>query len=125
MNDRVAIIGAGIGGLTTALALARRGVSVDVYEQARAMSEIGAGLHVSPNGVKVLFGLGLEQPLMAVAAYECARLERATAIQAAAWEQGQLNHAVGRDQDGESFQGGRFADPSWIYGHDVVASFPL
>ncbi len=42
MQDRVAIIGAGIGGLTAALALIRQGIGVDVYEQAPELKEFGA-----------------------------------------------------------------------------------
>ena len=58
-------------------------------------------------------------------AYEDARRERTTAVQAAAWEQGQLNHAVERGTEGEQFKGGRFSDPGWIYGYDAVAMFPV
>ncbi len=66
-STKIAVIGGGIGGLTAALALARRGIDVAVYEQARELTEIGAGLHVSPNGLKVLHALGLEEELAAVA----------------------------------------------------------
>jgi len=47
----VAVIGGGIGGLAAAAALGQRGARVTVYEQATALSEVGAGLQVSPNGV--------------------------------------------------------------------------
>ena len=63
-------------------------------------------------------------PAAGLLAYEDARRERTSAVQAAAWEQGRLNHAVGRDAEGDQFKGGRFADPSWIYGYDAVAFFP-
>lgn len=56
--------------------------------------------------------------------YEQARLARTAKMQAAAWEQGRLNHAVGRDANGEEFRGGGFADPGWIYGYDAVDLFP-
>ncbi|MCZ6895856.1 MAG: FAD-dependent monooxygenase, partial [Gammaproteobacteria bacterium] len=56
--------------------------------------------------------------------YEQARLARTSKMQAAAWEQGQLNHAVGRDENSEEFRGGGFADPAWIYGYDAVDLFP-
>jgi salicylate hydroxylase len=59
-----------------------------------------------------------------LSAYEDARRERTARVQAAAWEQGRLNHAVGRDAEGEQFQGGGFADPAWLYGYDAVALFP-
>ncbi|MGB5863834.1 MAG: FAD-dependent monooxygenase, partial [Sulfitobacter sp.] len=59
------VIGAGIGGLAVAIALARRGVAVTVLEQAKAIREVGAGLQVSPNGLAVLRALGLEKRLVA------------------------------------------------------------
>jgi len=59
------VVGAGIGGLTAALALARRGIDVQVHERAAAFGEVGAGLQIGPNGVHVLRALGLEAGLMA------------------------------------------------------------
>ncbi len=56
----VVIAGAGIGGLTAALALLSRGIDCDIYEQAPELREVGAGLQLSPNGTRVLFALGLE-----------------------------------------------------------------
>lgn len=56
----VAIIGAGMGGLTAAAALLKRGVDVQVYEQAEQFARVGAGIQVSANPMKVLRGLGLE-----------------------------------------------------------------
>ena len=57
---RILIVGAGIGGLTAALALARDGHEVEVYEQAAQLAELGAGVQISANGARVLFALGLE-----------------------------------------------------------------
>ncbi len=54
----IAVIGAGIGGLAAATALAQRGAKVRVYEQADEISEVGAGLQITPNGVAVLDALG-------------------------------------------------------------------
>ncbi len=62
---RVAIIGAGIGGLTAAACLRRAGVDVRVYEQARGFTRLGAGIQQSPNSIRVLFALGLEEKLRA------------------------------------------------------------
>src|SRR5713101_4276475 len=62
----VAIIGAGIGGLTAAAALRRAGIEVQVYEQASKFARIGAGIQQAANAVKVLRGLGLEARLRAV-----------------------------------------------------------
>ena len=59
----VMIAGGGIAGLTTALALARRGLASTVIEQAPAIEAVGAGLQLSPNATRVLFALGLEKAL--------------------------------------------------------------
>jgi 2-polyprenyl-6-methoxyphenol hydroxylase-like FAD-dependent oxidoreductase len=58
-GEEISVLGGGIGGLAVATALAQRGASVRVLEQAPAITEIGAGLQVSPNGVAVLDALGL------------------------------------------------------------------
>ena len=55
----VAIVGAGIAGLTAALCFARRGIASDIFEQAETLSEVGAGLQISPNAARVLDTLGL------------------------------------------------------------------
>lgn len=56
---RIAIAGAGIGGLTAAIALGRAGHQVTVFEQASGLSEIGAGVQLSPNATRVLHWLGV------------------------------------------------------------------
>jgi salicylate hydroxylase len=64
---RIAVIGAGIAGLTTAAALARRGVRCQVYEQAKVLAEVGAGIQLAPNATRLLARLGLtELPRLAV-----------------------------------------------------------
>ncbi len=63
-NIKIGIVGGGIGGLTAALALMRRGFHVSVFEQAPELQEVGAGLQVSPNGVRILASLGIEEELM-------------------------------------------------------------
>lgn len=63
---RVAIAGAGIGGLTAALALLRQGIEVDVYEQAAELKEVGAGLQLSANGSRVFYELGVAEELQAL-----------------------------------------------------------
>lgn len=62
-KPRIAIIGGGIGGLTAANALSQLGMEADVYEQADALSEVGAGIQLGPNGVRVLYALGLKDDL--------------------------------------------------------------
>ncbi|MEM7470176.1 MAG: FAD-dependent monooxygenase [Pseudomonadota bacterium] len=54
---KIVIAGAGIGGLAAGLALARAGCDVEIYEQASEISEVGAGLQISPNGMRVLEAL--------------------------------------------------------------------
>ncbi len=61
----IAVIGAGIGGLAVARALCLRGADVTLLEQAPEISEVGAGLQISPNGFAVLRALGLDVPLVA------------------------------------------------------------
>ena len=55
----VTIIGGGIGGLTAALALTQRGAAVTVLERAGALREVGAGIQLSPNAMRVIDALGL------------------------------------------------------------------
>ena len=63
----IIVAGAGLGGLTLALCLARAGFSVTVLEQANALGEVGAGVQISANGARVLYHLGLAEALQAVA----------------------------------------------------------
>ncbi len=63
----IAVIGAGVGGLAAALALAQRGARVTVFEDAPALAEVGAGLQIGPNGVAVLEALGLRDAVEAAA----------------------------------------------------------
>jgi salicylate hydroxylase len=65
-SRNVVVIGGGIGGLTAALALLRRGIDVQVYDQSNQLKEIGAGIQISSNGSRVLFALGLEAALTQV-----------------------------------------------------------
>jgi salicylate hydroxylase len=60
---RIAIVGAGLGGLVAAISARRAGHEVTVYEQAAEFGEVGAGIQVGPNAVKVLRALGLEEGL--------------------------------------------------------------
>ena len=79
MNTRMAVIGGGIGGLAAALACARAGVAVDLYERAGEFTEVGAGVQLGPNVVKLLDAWGLREALDAVASFPD-RLEVRSAI---------------------------------------------
>ncbi len=57
----ITILGAGIGGLTAAIALARRGARVTVLERAAKISEVGAGIQITPNATAVFAALDLEK----------------------------------------------------------------
>lgn len=63
---RIAIVGGGIGGLTAARALLRRGLEVHVYESSPELKEIGAGVALGPNAMKALRSLDLEVPVRAI-----------------------------------------------------------
>jgi salicylate hydroxylase len=64
-SRNVIIAGAGIGGLTAALMLARSGFRVMLLEQAKRLEETGAGIQLSPNATRILIGLGLGERLKA------------------------------------------------------------
>jgi 2-polyprenyl-6-methoxyphenol hydroxylase-like FAD-dependent oxidoreductase len=66
-GSTIAIIGGGIGGLSAALSLLAAGLDVHVYERARTISEIGAGIAVSPNATRILHGLDLAEALESTA----------------------------------------------------------
>src|SRR3954447_10130333 len=61
---RIGVIGGGVGGLTAALALRRCGFAVKVFERSNRDREIGAGVGLGPNAVKVFRALGLEEALL-------------------------------------------------------------
>jgi salicylate hydroxylase len=69
MTHDAMVVGGGIGGLATALALGRTGLNIQVLEQASAFGEVGAGLQLGPNAVRVLADWGLTDALNACAAF--------------------------------------------------------
>ncbi|WP_238014378.1 FAD-dependent monooxygenase [Dactylosporangium sp. AC04546] len=64
---RVAVVGAGIGGLAAAFALRREGIEATVYEQAGELREVGVGMHLAPNGSRIVHRWGLGAALDRVA----------------------------------------------------------
>jgi salicylate hydroxylase len=63
----IAVVGAGIGGLTLGLALRRLGVAVQLFEQTPALTEVGAAVALAANGVRILTRLGLAERIAVVA----------------------------------------------------------
>ncbi len=64
MARTIAILGAGIGGLTMALALRRRGLSAGVYERASMLNEVGAGIWMPPNAMQIFERLGVDREVI-------------------------------------------------------------
>ncbi|MEM1279795.1 MAG: FAD-dependent urate hydroxylase HpxO [Cyanobacteria bacterium P01_D01_bin.6] len=65
-NLKAIIVGAGIGGLTTAIAMQQAGYDVEIYDKTRALRPAGAGISLWSNGVKVLNRLGLGAQLATI-----------------------------------------------------------
>jgi salicylate hydroxylase len=105
---RVVIIGAGIGGLAAAIALRQRGIEVEIFERSLELGEVGAGLQIGPNGVKVLSALGLEDELMRNA-FE------PISIMSLTWDEGRLRfrqplRAISREKYGAPYMTAHRAD---------------
>jgi 6-hydroxynicotinate 3-monooxygenase len=62
-TQKIAIVGAGLGGAAAATLLQKAGFHVDIYEQAPEFSRIGAGIHMGPNIMKIFRRMGIEQQL--------------------------------------------------------------
>jgi 6-hydroxynicotinate 3-monooxygenase len=103
MNERkrIAVVGAGLGGLTAAGFLQRAGFAVKVYEQAPAFSRIGAGIILSANVTKVLRRLGLEQALVATGIKSKSYVSRA-------WDTGEIMAEFVFDAEAERRYGGPY-----------------
>jgi len=93
---RVAIIGGGIGGLTAANALSRAGIEVAVYEAAAELKEIGAGVALHPNAMKVLRAIGVEGSVREVAGRSSWQVMRN-------WKTGRVIARTSRDQQVATF----------------------
>src|SRR5215475_7649881 len=72
---RAVVVGGGIGGVAAAVALARAGIDVQVHEQAQQLAEVGAGVSLAPNGLRMLERLGVGEGVRRVGArYASAQL---------------------------------------------------
>ena len=100
-TTRIAIIGAGLGGLTAAGHLQRAGFDVTVYEQAPAFSRLGAGIILSANVSKALRPLGIEQDLISVGIKPRAYISRA-------WDTGETMYEIAFDAESEARYGGPY-----------------
>lgn len=65
-NQRIAIIGAGLGGIPAAAMLQAQGKKVTIYEQAPAFTRLGAGINLGPNVMKIMRALGIEDRLLEI-----------------------------------------------------------
>jgi salicylate hydroxylase len=101
---RVAIIGGGIGGLSAALFLRRAGVEATVYEQADEFREVGAGIVLTPNAVRLLRRLGLADALSARGVH----LE--TSFEMRRWQDGSLLFAKAMSDQSADLYG----EPSYV-----------
>ncbi|WP_246136589.1 FAD-dependent monooxygenase [Leekyejoonella antrihumi] len=72
----IGIIGGGVGGLATAIALARKGIRVQVFEQSSRFGRVGADINLTPNAVRALDGLGVGDDLRRTAARPARRISR-------------------------------------------------
>jgi 6-hydroxynicotinate 3-monooxygenase len=97
----IAIIGAGLGGLTAAGFLQRAGFPVTVYEQAEAFSRIGAGIILSANVMKVLRRLGIERDLIETGIKPHSYISRA-------WDTGETLYEIVFDNESEAHFGGSY-----------------
>jgi 2-polyprenyl-6-methoxyphenol hydroxylase-like FAD-dependent oxidoreductase len=97
---RIAIVGAGIGGLAAAALLKRAGHDVHVYDQAPRFARVGAGIQMAPNAVKVLRLLGVEERLRRIAFQPDLALSRE-------WDSGEITSELRLGREVES----RFGAP--------------
>jgi 6-hydroxynicotinate 3-monooxygenase len=100
-NTRIAVVGAGLGGLTVAGFLQRAGFPTVVYEQAPTFSRIGAGIILSANATKVLRRLGIEQDLIAAGIKPECYISRT-------WDTGATQYEIAFDAASEQRFGGTY-----------------
>jgi 6-hydroxynicotinate 3-monooxygenase len=114
-TTRIAVIGAGLGGLTVAAYLQRAGFPVTVYEQTASFARIGAGIVMGANAVKPLAGLGLGPGLVAAGIKPDTFLSRA-------WDTGETLYELVLDPASEQRFGGPFLNIHRADLHDLLQS---
>ena len=97
----VAVVGAGLGGLTAAGFLQREGFEVAVYEQCEVFSRVGAGIILSANAMKVLRRLDVETSALAAGLKPDAYVSRA-------WDSGDVMYKKAFNQESEAYDGGPY-----------------
>ena len=110
---RVLVVGAGIGGLTATLALRESGFDAHVYEQARVLREVGVGLVLGANAVRVLHRLGLAEALRTVGV-------RSESWDFCDWQSGEVVGRVPLGDAGEVRWGAPFYNVHRADLHDVL-----
>jgi len=114
-TTRIAVIGAGLGGLTAAGLLQRRGFDVRVYERASGFSHIGAGIHLSANVMLVMRHLGVETALSDIGLHPDAFVSRQ-------WDTGEILFELPFDRDSEARYGAAYINVHRGDLHSVLAS---
>src|ERR1051326_5223308 len=113
-KTQIAVVGAGLGGLTVAGFLQRAGFAVTVYEQAPTFSRIGAGIILSANATKVLRHLGVKDELARAGI-------KARCFVSRAWDTGATIYQICFDEASEQRYGGPYVNIHRGDLHDVLA----
>ena len=114
-STKIAVIGAGLGGLTVAGLLQRSGFSVKVFEQASAFSRIGAGIHLSSNVMFVMRRLGIETTLSDIGLHPDAFVSRQ-------WDTGEILFELPFDPASEAHYGAAYINVHRGDLHSVLES---
>jgi len=114
-DERIAVVGAGLGGLTAAAMLQQAGFHVDVYEQAPSFIRIGAGIHLSANVMKVMRAVGVEKSLAAVGLHPDAFVSRD-------WSTGETLFELPLAEAGEAAYGAEYINVHRGDLHEILAS---
>src|SRR5207244_10726446 len=115
MAPSLAIIGAGMGGLTLAAALHQRGIAAQIYEQAPRFVRLGSGIQMSPNAMRVLRGIGLESRIRARAFQPRTWTNRD-------WDTGQLTNELPLGADAEAKYGAPYLPMHRVAVHEARAA---